>query len=344
MKGIIVSFDEINSYIDPEIDLFIGAISEEDRCPIGFKKLLERKIVIKNKLIFYFNEILDFKVKTPPGNAEVEDRPKKIEKFDKYFNILNESEKLFVSLADEVEGIKYFRTQFNKIFPNPDKIKIAIDFSVMVKPYYFLLLRYLYEYIKPQRIFLIYTEPASYNQKLPFFSNKTRNTFTKGRIDTCEIPTFSGQNYLSKTTALIILLGFEGQRATEIVNSISQQMIIPVNGFPSYRPEFKDISILSNDDLFKEESTFDALQYAPSHDPFETYNVLKTILMKHQDKNNIAIAPLGTKPMALGACFLGLEFRECRIVYPYPLEYIIKSSTGFGNSWIYIVEFFDNRT
>jgi len=36
-----------------------------------------------------------------------------------------------------------------------------------------------------------------------------------------------------------------------------------------------------------------------------------------------------------------LEHRECRIVYPYPLEYIIKSSTGFGKSWLYIVEFFE---
>ena len=70
---------------------------------------------------------------------------------------------------------------------------------------------------------------------------------------------------------------------------------------------------------------FKNLRFAPAYDPFETKHTLDEIYYECSNDYNISIAPLGSKPMALGAGFFALEHDDCRIIYPYPQEYFPKS-------------------
>jgi len=138
------------------------------------------------------------------------------------------------------------------------------------------------------------------------------------------------------------LLGFEGERAIQVVNAADPDITIPINGFPSYKPEFKDISLLLNEELLREIEIFKKLKYAPANDPFETKKVFEEIFQQYSNKYNFSFAPIGTKPMAIGSCLFALEHLECRVIYPYPSEYNLKSSKGCGSTWIYVLNIIDD--
>jgi hypothetical protein len=211
---------------------------------------------------------------------------------------------------------------------NPSKFEnknILIDFSVMVKPYFFLLTKHLSR-LKTNRMGFLYTEPEGYN------------TLTRGTIANRDVPGFSGKRVLAKKDALAIILGFEGNRGIAVNNEINAEMTIPINGFPSFQPRFKDISIMRNKELLMDEEIFKNLKYAPANDPFATKDVLDELYDEYSTDYNMTIAPLGSKPMALGSCFFATEHEDCRIIYSYPREYFPKSSKGYRNSWLYVAE------
>lgn len=309
INGFIDDSDNISKYVK-NIDYFIGGISSEERFDRGLFIINISGIKIKEKIIFYFNEVLQ-----TSGKSE--------EDFDKDFQISKKDIKIKVDLYDVVKEISLLEDHIKDI-DFRDK-KILIDFSVMIKPHFFLLLKYLVSR-HLNELYLLYTEPSGYEE------------FTRGTILAEEIPGFSGTRDMTKKDALIILLGFEGDRAFEILNETSPNLTIPINGFPAYRPEYKDKSIVENKSLLEEEDIFKNLRFAPANDPFETKNTIKKIYLEFYNDYNLSIAPIGTKPMALGSCLFALEHEDCRLIYPYPREYMPKSSRGMGKTWLYIVK------
>jgi len=330
INGFVEEAKAIDQYVDSEIDLFISGISLEDRCPRGWNILKEKGIKVKNKIVLYFNEVIEGGKQKGMQNAE--------EYFDNLFDMQPTDCKLHVNIYDEISGLMEFEKHLNEIFREVKDKKVVIDFSIMIKPYLFILLKYLQDIKSIEKIYLLYTEPASYHKSKAKIAIKDGYYFTSGSTKTGEIPAYSGSEDLTKKTALIVLLGFEGIRTAEVVRSVEPDITIPINGFPAYRPEFKDISIISNEEILREPEIFKNLDYAPSNDPFETKNVLEEIYSKYSGRYNISIAPLGTKPMALGSCLFALQHTDCRILYPYPMKYNLKASTGWGNTRLYIIE------
>ena len=132
---------------------------------------------------------------------------------------------------------------------------------------------------------------------------------------------------------MIILLGFDGDLSKEINEDVSPNDTIVVNGFPSYTPKFKDISLIANEKLVSDRNI--NIAYARANNPFEIYNLLHSIKENEGSNTFINVAPLGTKPMALGACLFALHNPDVRIVYPLPESYENKYSDRSWNSWIY---------
>lgn len=334
VEGFVEKGKVLGEYVNSTVDLFITGISLEERCPKGWQMLKEKNIKIKNKVIFYFKEVIK------GFNQKSIENPQKY--FDKLFDNSPRDCKLDVSLYDEITGLMELEKYLNDSFSELKDKKVVIDFSIMIKPYIFILLKYLLYVRNMEKIYLLYTEPASYHKlrlKKVLKNNNQEDSeyFTKGTVKIGEVPTYSGEQELTKKSALIVLLGFEGERAVQVLNAVSPDLTIPVNGFPAYRPEFKDRSILSNEELLKDSEIMKELMYAPANDPFETKNTLEEIYLKYYENYNISVSPLGTKPMAIGSCLFALEHSSVRIIYPYPLEYNIKSSKGFGEIWNYTV-------
>ena len=154
-------------------------------------------------------------------------------------------------------------------------------------------------------------------------------------MEIAEIPGFSGDIELKQDNVLIIILGFDGEMASYIVEGIGAKEIIAINGLPGYEPKFKDISIVNNKEIIKN-IPLSNVHYSPADNPFETYNEITRIVKKLRNKN-ITIAPMGTKPMALGACLYALEHERIGIIYPKPREYESEISYKIWRSWKYKV-------
>ena len=308
--------DELNSISKSNggFSLFISGISSEERFLRGYELLKDNEVEIDKKMIFYFEEVLSSEIMEPHSE----------EYFDRSFEITDSDIKIHVNLYEEMDGLRRFRECLDSISHDIEGTNIAIDISVLVKPYFFLLLKHLTDY-NFNEINLIYTEPNTYQ------------TFTRGTMNAKDIPGYSGRKDFDKKEALAVLLGFEGYRTNEIYDQVNPELTIPINGFPSYKPEFKDKSILQNKELLLEEDIFINMRYAPAHDPFMTCEVLNEIYSLYKSEYNLSITPLGTKPMALGSCFFVLQNTDCRVIYPYPLEYYPKSSLGFNTTWLYAI-------
>lgn len=312
VNGFYDSAENVSSYFD-QVDLFIAGVSGEERYARGFSVLNQKGLIPGKKILFYFNEVL--------ANFTEAD-------YDRDFALAANDYKLRLNLYDEMNGLFDFRRYMDS---NPEEFQnknIVVDFTVLVKPYFFLLMKHLLN-IRPKRMALIYTEPDKYA------------SLTRGAVANRDIPGYSGSQDLTKKDALAILLGFEGNRANSLYGEIQPDLTIPINGFPSFKPEFKDESILKNRELLTSEEIFKKMRFAPANDPFETKDVLNELYDALKADYNLTIAPLGSKPMALGSCFFALEHPECRVVYPYPQEYLPKASLGWNNSWLYITEIKD---
>lgn len=206
---------------------------------------------------------------------------------------------------------------------------IAIDISCFTKPYFFYLLKLLQGRFSLNIVNVFYTEPFSY-----YFPEKIFTSYksSKGPLSILEIPGYSGKEQRGDKRLLIILLGFDGDLAKEICEDITPSEINLVNCFPGYIPKYKDISLIANEKLSSNPDN--KILYSQADNPFEIYNLLTHIASSHKDYF-INIAPLGTKPMALGACLFSLSNKNVRVVYPFPEKYNKVTTDRCWNTWQY---------
>lgn len=208
--------------------------------------------------------------------------------------------------------------------------KVGVDMTLLTRPFLFWLLKYLGRTPSVPEIVVYYTEPESYR-----YARGTFDTYqaTEGPLEVREVPGFPGTPQSSGENNLTVLLGFDGQLATAINEDVAPRETIVVNGFPSYFQKYKDISLVNNERLV---SGARDLFYAPADNPFETYNLL------HQIRDNapdtfMTVAPLGPKPMALGACLFAIDNDDVRLVYPRPKKYVSRTTRASWQSWRYDV-------
>ncbi len=210
-----------------------------------------------------------------------------------------------------------------------NKLKIGIDISCFTKPYFFYLIKLLYNRFFIQNIEIFYTEPFSY-----YFPDKIFSSYksSKGPLSILEIPGFSGQEKRGERRLLILILGFDGDLAKEISEDITPSEIVLINRFHGYIPKYKDMSLIANEKFRGNRDN--KLMYTSADHPFEIYNLL-TKIAKQYEGYFINIAPLGTKPMALGACLYALSNNNIRVVYPFPENYIKITTEKCWNTWHY---------
>lgn len=215
-----------------------------------------------------------------------------------------------------------------------DKSTIGIDISVMPTPVFTQILHFLWEYHKDKKIIIYYTEPEHYDLDNLFDFNAFN-----GEIDIKAISGFEGKTSQKNESQRMIyyILGFEMNYLNKLIpQQTNPDGVVPINGFPSYFPKYKDISLLNNNVNYHEMDV--QVIFAEANNPFETYNILSILKSEHEDYC-IDIIPTGTKPMALGACLFALKNgnNDIRILFPFPSEYKDQNSIGKGIIWEYII-------
>jgi hypothetical protein len=210
--------------------------------------------------------------------------------------------------------------------------KIGLDISYTTKPYLYFIIKLLKESFHIKSLLVFFTEPKTYIFSKGLFNNFKTST---GPVSITEIQGYSGIKNRGAKTLLVILLGFDGGLSKEINEDVSPFETIVVNGFPSYTPKFKDISLITNEKLVSDSKI--SVRYSRANNPFDTYNLLENILLKNSSKLFLNITPLGTKPMALGACLFALHNPDVRIIYPLPDLYENKYTDDSWSTWRYVL-------
>jgi hypothetical protein len=215
------------------------------------------------------------------------------------------------------------------------KNSIGIDITCMPIPLFTQILRFIYKRHNDKQLTIYYTEPLRYT-----LDNLFDYSAFSGEIDIKAVPGFEGETSQIDEIKRVVfyLMGFEMTYLNKLIpQDVNPNKIAPINGFPSYFPKYKDISLINNDTNFYERDV--EIFFSEANNPFETYNTM--IMLKDKYKGfKIDIIPVGTKPMALGACLFALknENNSCRIIFPFPTEYKLNQSAGCGKLWEYRVK------
>lgn len=172
-----------------------------------------------------------------------------------------------------------------------------------------------------KKVDVLYTEPEDYRPnphplrgEIFSLSEKIRglsplpgfaSLSTDGRDDFCFVP----------------LLGFEGARFAYLLEKVqpSGDNVIPVIGVPGFRLEYPFHTYQGNRQVLADSKAWRNVRYARANCPYGLYYLLETIA---RDKGcKLKIAPIGTKPHALGAVLFSIINPErTELVYDHPIR------------------------
>lgn len=309
-----------------KLDLLLIALERGE--PRGLKSirlLEEKKIDVDALIVFDYNDDSEFVDKILSGisilkNAKISIMTCKKENY----------EKCFFEMKKKVPVL------------NNGSV-VAIDISCIPIPHFFLILKYLHNFLNEINIY--YTEPVRYIMNEGIFKSYFS---TKGPIAVKEIIGYSGISAQTQSSEriLICILGFDNDLLPTVIQESAPKGVVAVNGFPSFHPKFKDISMANNEKVLNGSSFAGKLErndnltnfiYAEANNPFEAYNTLLELTKKYE-KYCIDIVPLGSKPMALGVCLYSIKHNDVRVVFPFPQEYANTISEESKTTWEYIID------
>jgi hypothetical protein len=118
------------------------------------------------------------------------------------------------------------------------------------------------------------------------------------------------------------MLGFEGARFHYVLATVQPEgnMTIPVVGLPGFRLEYPFYTYEGNQPALQLSQGWRDVRYAAGNCPFEAFFAVRGIARDYPD-HNLAIAPIGTKPHAVGAILFSLLNPDrTEIVYDHPVR------------------------
>ena len=193
-----------------------------------------------------------------------------------------------------------------------------------------------------QRVMAVYVEPANYR-----FSSAPK----EGDIfDLSEringISPIPGFISLKEPTdedkvCFVPLLGFEGTRFSYLIEQVQPpgDRILPIVGVPGFLPEYPFFAYHGNQLPLLRTHAWRNVRFAIANCPFSLFYVLGDIADEYPD-NFLKIAPIGTKPHALGSVLYGIVNNNIvELVYDHPIRKA-KRTEGVARLFVYHVSEF----
>ena len=197
--------------------------------------------------------------------------------------------------------------------------KIVLDISCIKLPQLFIIMKYIQMVNNKNDLYILNTIPFDYIFNTYPFSNYKSY---EGDLNVREIIGYSGKASAGKDGELFLFLGFERALSLKIIEETTYSRLHIVSLMPAYYQKYKDIAIVNNGNLGE---VAGAGAFVPADNPFEVYNFLDNSI---DEDMYVSIAPLSTKPVALGICLYALDNSNVRIIFPDPTTYVWSTSTS----------------
>lgn len=219
---------------------------------------------------------------------------------------------------------------------------ICIDITGFTRAHLLFLIKYLS--VKGVRKFdAVYSVPRQYIEK-----EETR-FFDENVQEVRQVAGYEG-NHVTQTSndVLIIGVGYDNQLISNVAQYKEKMRKIQIFGLPSLQADMYQESVLranlAADDVGVGVGDHPQNFFAPAYDPFVTADVLREIVSGVSSKlsiTNLYLAPLSTKPQALGfALYYLTEWQEkaASIILPTCGKQVPDPSVGISRIWKYTIE------
>lgn len=297
-------------------DIFICCGSPEERCKGTIRRLASNYRANVILLLRYSNHESQ---KREENIKEMKERLKGVGKIVEF--VIDEDNPIPIinNIVQDIEKYTELHT----------KPKIILDISTIVKWHLLILLKALDLKYTCEEVRFLYTEPEDYEidlfQPLSF-----------GIRQIFPIPTYSGDYDFSKDSLLILLLGYEGDRALALLEEMDPADCLLLIGKPPYHDEWEGRTEEMNTGIINIVGN-SKIKYIHSRNPVIVAQQLRHILSKPEySRYNHIISPLGTKPQTLGLfLYLSNNPPNTVLIYGAPLRHNEPFySRGIGKSWI----------
>ena len=190
----------------------------------------------------------------------------------------------------------------------------------------------------PKQVFVVYVEPRSYT-----FSRAPTEADIFDLSEAIHgIRPLPGFGVLSEPedeelVLFVPFLGFEGHRLAYTVEQVQPpgRNIIPVIGVPGFRPEFPFHTYLGNRNMLAHSNLHTQVRHVTANSAFDAFYLLQEIANEYP-QHTLKVAPIGTKPHALGVILFTLwTERSVEIVYDHPIR---KPNRTIGSANILVYE------
>ena len=174
---------------------------------------------------------------------------------------------------------------------------------------------------------VVYAEPYTY--KIQKFKSEGVFNDLSEEIDGIEpLPGFASIIPDTVDMKFIALLGFEGGRFTYLIENIQPPVdnITPVIGVPGFRIEYPFVALWGNRQPLEETKSWDKIKYVAANSLVDVFLLLTKIIRKSPPDTKLILAPIGTKPHAIGAILFAIKYpKQVEIVYDNPKRKTIRT-------------------
>lgn len=173
---------------------------------------------------------------------------------------------------------------------------------------------------------VVYVEPCDYRMS-PRPTENEHFDLSERIEGISPLPGFENLQRSGSGGVFVPLLGFEGNRLQYLINQEEpiDQLIFPIIGVPGFMPGYPFTTMWTNRKVLREKQAWRKMRYAAADCPFSALGVIRQLHEEHSSEF-IRLAPIGTKPHALGAVLYALmNPSRTEIVYDHPVRRVSRT-------------------
>ena len=213
---------------------------------------------------------------------------------------------LSASYDSSLRLVESFNAYFSSIIENPEECNIILDISTFNRQNLLTILFLLRKKYLINNIRIYYTIPEETNDELSKYAQHAST-----------IPFFSGEQSIDKNKLLVLLAGYEYDRALYLWEKVEpSKTIIGVGNRPTDN-KFHQRNIDVADRIAKSIGDHERIDIC-ANDPFEAMRHIEGIFENYSRNYNIIVSPMNTKLQTLGLFLAWEKYPNAQIIYSRP--------------------------
>lgn len=298
-----------------KIDLFIAFCGFEKRCLSVLNNLQLEKI---DRALVFMNK-----------DAAIEARDNLLS----FSTILGDKAGVkYISLFDPIEIADSFIYAVNQYCQGIQEAHLLVDITSFTHEALLMFVAIAKQFLHDFSIEYIYSNASVYASES---ENESDRWLSRGIKEVRSVLGYAGDIKPSQETVLIMMVGYECERAWQVIDTISpEELIITYNDAVSSTDQTNGGANLVHATLLRDLAAYyqNPKQYViPSNNPFETARKLGEVIEKIPANKNIIIAPMNNKLATVGAAILALEKPEIQLCYAPAIYYNTSSYSIEGD-------------